>query len=300
MSKRDIHEQITNQIIELLEQVDPSDYCAPFAKLADQGMPLNAATNANYSGINIPALWMAQMVKGFSSCHWATFKQWKALGATVKKGEKGTQIVFYKQIKGKRTDDNGNEEKINIPMLKTYTAFNVDQVEGFEVPKADNAKTLDLVERNAAIDQFVLSTDATINKGPFAAYFPASDIISMPDTSAFNDTNYCSASDTYYSTLFHELTHWTGAKKRLDRDGITKNDTKARYAFEELIAELGAAFQCAKFGICQDGREDHAIYIQNWLTALKSDKTFIFKAAAAASKAVEFMDQLQSVEEQAA
>jgi len=300
MTKQDIHEQITNQIIELLEQVDPSDYRAPFAKLADQGLPLNAATNANYSGINIPALWIAQMVKGFSSCHWATFRQWKALGANVKKGEKGTQIVFYKQINAKRTDDNGNEEQVNIPILKTYTAFNVDQVEGFELPSEDKSDVVDLVKRNALIDQYVLNTQAEISTGPFAAYFPVSDRISMPDTSAFNDTKYCSASDTFYSTLFHELTHWTGSKNRLDRDGITKNDTKARYAFEELIAELGAAFQCAKFGICQDGREDHAIYIQNWLTALKSDKQFVFKAAAAASKAAEFMDQLQADKEQAA
>lgn len=293
MSKIDIHEQITNQIVDLLEQVDPSDYRAPFAMLADFGLPYNFTTEANYSGINIAALWIAQYVRGFSSARWATFKQWKALGGNVKKGERGTSIVFYKQLSKTEVNDNGDEEKRSIPMLKTFTVFNSDQVEGIELPNVETEERIDLVSKNQAVDHYVTQTGAALETGPMAAYSPALDKITMPQTSAFVDTKFACASDAYYSTLFHELTHWTGAKKRLDREGITGNRTQSNYAFEELIAELGAAFLCAKFGIQQSGREDHALYIQNWLTALKNDKKFVFKAAAAASAAVEFIDQQQ-------
>jgi antirestriction protein ArdC len=293
MTKIDIYEQITNQIVELLEEVDPSDYRAPFATLADFGLPFNATTEANYSGINIPALWLAQHNRGYTTPRWATFKQWKAMGGNVKKGERGTSIVFYKQLKKTETNENGDEEKRVIPMLKTFTVFNADQVEGIEQSEIEQKDRVDLVSANEMIDDYVTQTGAVIETGTKAAYFLTLDKITMPQTNAFVDTKFSSASDAYYSTLFHELTHWTGAKNRLDREGITGNQTKSNYAFEELIAELGAAFLSAKFGIQQSGREDHALYIQSWLKALKNDKKFVFKAAAAASAAAEYIDQLQ-------
>jgi len=294
MSKRDIHSQITNNIITLLERVDMKDYRAPFASLAEQGLPTNGTTGENYNGINIPNLWVEQQVKGFQSAKWATFKQWLSIGATVKKGEKASQIVFFRALEKTETDDNGKEREFKIPMLKTFSVFNADQVDGYSDPDATKEAGPDLVERVETVESYCQNTKAEIRHGGSSAYYSLSDdYIQMPHTQAFRDTTFSTATEAYHSVLLHELTHLTGSKKRLNRDQVSVKVDKAKYAFEELVAELGAAFMCAKFEIKQAAREDHALYIKSWLAALKNDNTFIFKAAAEASKAVQFLDALQ-------
>ena len=297
MTKRDIYKEITDKIISILDRVNPDDYEAPFAGLAAQGLPMNPVTDHRYQGINIPSLWFDQQTREFSSNHWATFKQWKTNGAQVRKGEKGSPIILYKTLTKTDEDENGTETETAIPMLKIYTVFNADQVDGYD--HGGNAKEddADLVERIAAADRFCTATGARIEHGSEGAYYmPKTDSIHLPDTKKFINTKTATATENYYSTLFHELTHWTGAPKRLDRDRELYSGDQKKYAFEELIAELGAAFLCASLRITQAPRDDHAQYIKSWLQALKGDKKFVFKAAAQAAKANDYLNNFQTTQ----
>ncbi|MFY0689065.1 MAG: DUF1738 domain-containing protein [Cyclobacteriaceae bacterium] len=294
--KPDIHQEITNQIIELLDKVNLEDYQPPFAGLAAQGLPQNPITQKHYQGVNILALWFNQQSQKFSSNRWATFKQWKEKGAQVRKGEKGSRVIFYKTLV-KSEDKKGEEpEEIQIPLLRLYTVFNACQVEGYEVDENQNnvPDEIDRVVRLNFVDEFCQQTGADVRTGGNEAYYYVKqDYINMPETSMFLDTPEISATEQYYSTLLHEFTHWTGAKKRLDRPGITEKVKKEDYAFEELIAELGAAFLCAQHGIAQTSPKNHALYIKSWLRSLKEDKTCIFKAAAQAAKATDYLNEFQ-------
>ncbi|MDM3871797.1 zincin-like metallopeptidase domain-containing protein [Porticoccus sp. W117] len=288
--KTDIYQTVTNNIVEALEQVSLDDYKAPFARLTGQKMPINPVTANQYHGINTLVLWLEQQVKGYSCNEWGTFKQWKDKGAQVKKGEKSSLIIFYKRVEKKDTDGNDPEY---YNMLKSYRVFNADQVEGYESKLELEEGQLSTVERIEQIEQFVTATSADIHTEKNKACFcPSTDHIEMPCKDRFFDTDQ-SATENYYAVLLHELTHWTGGKKRLDREQVGYGSNKESYAFEELIAELGSAFLCSQFGIMQQGRDDHAIYIKSWLQALKNDKKLIFKASAQAQKAVDFLNNLQ-------
>lgn len=291
-NKIDIHEQVTNQIIDLLDQVDLDNYQPPFASLAAKGLPLNPTTKNHYQGVNILNLWFNQQAKKFSSNHWASFKQWKDNGAKIKKGEKGTRIVFYKTLTKTEENSSGETETHKIPMLRLYTVFNANQVENYN-QDAIKVPEQDRVERISLVEEFCSKTGADIRHGGDEAFFaPDEDFIQMPETRLFLDTEEASATENYYSTLLHELTHWTGSKHRLKRDLAHNQKEREKYAFEELVAELGAAFLCAHHGIAQNHPPNHALYIKSWLKALKDDKTFIFQASAQAAKAVDFLDQL--------
>ncbi len=293
MKKHDIHQEITNQIISLLDTVNIQDYQAPFAGLVSQGMPINPTTKNHYKGVNILALWFNQQDKEFTSNKWATYKQWKEIGAQVRKGEKSSQIIFYKTLTTEEKNEAGDTEEHKIPMLKLYNVFNANQVDDFDDTAAITINDTDLVKPIEVADQFCKNTKADIRHGKTSAYYdPVADYIGIPDTIAFQDTQTASATENYYSTLLHELTHLTGSKRRLGRFKQYK-ENKQDYAFEELVAELGAAFMCASLNITQSGREDHAQYIKGWLKALKDDKRHIFKAAAQANKAVEYLNDLQ-------
>lgn len=291
--KTDIQQEVTDQIIDLLEQVDLKDYHPPFASLSSLGLPINPVIDKTYQGINILNLWSHQQRKNFSSNQWATFKQWKDHGAKVKKGEKSSRIIFYKTLI-KEEGEGVDKQDVKIPMLKVYNVFNADQVEGY-VPEVDPSQDkIDHVKRIESIDVFCKQTNATIKHQGYQAYYsPMEDCISIPETVHFQDTPLADATENYYSTLLHELTHWTGSKHRLDRKNDTESSTKENYAFEELVAELGAAFLCAQHQITQTQPEHHAIYIKSWLKALKNNKAYIFKASAQAAKAVEYLNNQQ-------
>ena len=292
-AKRDIYQEVTNKIITVLERVHANQWQAPFAELAAQGLPINPTTENHYHGVNIPSLWFDQQANKFTSNHWATYKQWQEQGAQVKKGERGSLIVFYKTLVTTEENDKGEEQENHIPMLRTFTVFNADQVDGYDHQEkgAGPANDTDLVKRIEAVDRFCANTGADIrDTGAGAYYSPMLDYINMPETIKFIDTPTATATENYYATLFHELTHWTGAQHRLNREQCKERN---KYAFEELIADLGAAFLCSQLGIVQTPREDHAHYIKNWLKALKNDKKFIFKASAQAAKAAEYMNGLQ-------
>jgi len=294
MAKRDIYREITDKIIAVLDRVEVDDYEAPFAGLAAQGLPSNPVTNHQYQGINIPSLWCEQQAWNFTSNHWATYKQWKAIGAQVIKEQQASPIVFYKTVLKEENNEHGECEQTAIPVLRRYSVFNACQVDGYDHHESGPPNTCDLVTRIKNADAFCTNTGADIRHGAASAFYNrAEDFISIPETIAFVDTRQASASENYYSTLLHELTHWTGAQQRLDRDKAKTRGEIEKYAFEELVAELGAAFLCSGLGIVQTPRDDHAIYIKSWLQALRNDKTLIFKASAKAAKAAEYLHGLQ-------
>ncbi|MEL7524231.1 MAG: zincin-like metallopeptidase domain-containing protein [Pseudomonadota bacterium] len=294
MAKQEIYKQVTDKIIQVLERVDPADYEPPFASLAAQGLPFNPTTSHHYQGINIPALWVDQQDKGFASSHWASFKQWQGKGAKVRKGEKGSPIIFYKTLLREEENEQGEIEDRAIPMLRTYTVFNADQVDGYDRGNATSNARVDRVERIETAERFCAATGADIRSvGNRAFYHQNEDFIQIPETRLFVDTMDASATENYYATLLHELTHWTGAPHRLDRDKAKTIFERDKYAFEELVAELGAAFLCSALKLVPSPRDDHAIYIKSWLQALKNDHKHIFKAAAEASKACDYLTSLQ-------
>ena len=227
--------------------------------------------------------------------YFASYKQWQSKGAQVRKGAKGVRIVFFKMLE----KENKQGEKSSFPLLRYSTVFAADQVDGWEAPEVKEA-TSD-VEIHAAAEAWIKATGATVtfNSAGKASYTPSTDTISMPCPESFKATETSTATECYYSTAFHELTHWTGCKKRLDRINHAKFGD-AKYAAEELVAEIGAAMQCAHLGISVQPRADHIQYMQSWLRALENDKRLIFTAAAAAQKAVDLIASFQAAEEVAA
>lgn len=292
MKRLDIYQTVTNSIIEALEKGLSANFELPWHHVSS--IPQNARTGNLYHGVNVPVLWVYQLVDGYQSGIWATYKQWRDMGAQVKKGEKGAQIVFWKAFDVEPEDDNQEAE---TRMFARYsTVFNADQVEGYEV-NADFVPSD--IEAIGAADALIDATGADIrHEGQRAFYSVTGDYISVPCPEFFKVTKDSSATENYYSTVFHELTHWSGAKTRLDR-GKNNKFGDAAYAFEELVAELGAAFLCGATGVESAPREDHSQYIQNWLQALKSDKKFIFSASSQAQKAVDYLFSFQEQAEAA-
>lgn len=294
--KQDIYQIITDQIVADIEagRGKAGDWVMPWHKdgSAGAGFPVSLSTGKPYRGINVIALWSSSSRQGFNSNLWGTFKQWRDKGASVRKGEKGTRVVFWKQLKieaGDNPGENSEENEKVIPLLKQYVVFNADQVDGYEGESSADSETVPRREAQAEMietaDAIIKATGADIRHGgDRACYVPAMDSVFMPMVEQFKATETSTATERYYSTMFHELAHWTGAPNRLNR---LKNARfgSSDYAFEELVAELSAAFTCATVGVSSAPRVDHAQYIDSWLRALKSEKRFIFEAAKHAAKA---------------
>lgn len=238
-------------------------------------------------------LWAASVEAGYVSPHWMTFKQAKELGANVRKGERGSLVVYANSITKTEEQDDGSEEERKIPFMKGYSVFNIDQIEG--LPEQYYSKpepVIDGVNRIDHAEAFFASTGADVRHGGNRAFYSGgSDNVQMPAFESFRSP------EAYYATLAHELTHWTKHKTRLDREFGRKKWGDEGYAKEELVAELGAAFLCADLALTPVSGEDHAAYIQSWLKVLKDDKRAIFAAAAHAQRAADFLHGLQSVEE---
>ena len=287
-TKTDIYQSVTNSIVEAIENgATGEQFVLPWHGVS--ALPQNACTGKPYHGVNVPMLWACQMSRGFPSGIWATYKQWQEKGAQVKKGEKGSQVVFWKRIDIEPTQD--DEERQGRMFARWSTVFNAQQVDGFELTPDYEPAEFDAL---AAADALVKASGADIRHGEARAYYrPSEDYINLPSPEAFKATSGSSATQNFYSVLFYELTHWSGSAHRLDRKKHKKFGD-ADYAFEELIAELGAAMVCVTTGVETAVREDHAHYIANWLKALKGDKQFIFAAASQAQKAVDYLHSLQA------
>jgi len=236
-------------------------------------------------------LWASQMEQGFSTSSWASYKQWEEKGCQVRKGAKGTAIVYWGRINIEPADDN---EEASKRMFARYShVFNADQVDGYDSPAP--ASILSPLERIDYADAFLKATGADIRYGGNRAFYQRDeDFIALPSPEAFIDTPTSTAQENFYSTALHELTHWSGAPHRLERTKGKRFGDKD-YAFEELVAELGAAMLCASLGIVNEPRNDHAQYIDNWLRALASDSKYIFQAASQAQKAADYLHGLQPV-----
>jgi antirestriction protein ArdC len=294
--KIDVYERITSRIVSELEQgVRP--WLKPWnAEHAAGRITRPLRFNGQpYQGINVLMLWGESVAKGYAAPIWLTFKQACELGAHVRKGEHGSLVVYADRIRRKEKDEvTGEEAEREIPFLKGYTVFNVEQVEGLPAHFYAVAEPrLDPVQRIERVESFFAATRADIRHGGNMAYYSATDDhVQMPPFESFRDA------ESYYATLAHEITHWTKHGKRLDRDfgrkrqGVVKRDEG--YAIEELVAELGAAFLSADLDLTPEPREDHAAYIASWLKVLKNDKRAIFTAASHAQRAADYLNGLQS------
>lgn len=266
----DIYQTVTDRIVQALESGSTGTYTCPWHR--QSGLPRNGLTGKIYRGVNVLSLWCA----GYGDSRWATYRQWAELGTQVRKGEKASPVVFYRDYTRKGED--GEDEKRLV--VRASWAFNADQVD--DAPASPDSEVPGAGE-TPEFDAFVIRTGARVlTKGNQALYDPNADEIRMPARQRFL------TSEGYASTLSHELVHWTGERSRLNRD-FSGRFRSASYAAEELVAELGAAFTLATLGLASEPVEHHASYIASWLSLLKHDNRAIFTAASAASKAVDYL-----------
>lgn len=288
-STNELRQQITNRIVEALEAGNLPPWRKPWRCDPNAGFPTNVVSKKRYSGINVLLLEAASMRYGFESKHWGTYRQWSQLGGQVKKrpadiepGHWGTTIVFWSPIKKTKIDEAGEEYEDRFFMMKSYTVFCVDQVEG----PFDHLRVGHSPDTRHYGEQVFEEAEKAINAigadirfgGSRAFYDTAADYIQMPPRDSF-------AIPEYFETLCHELVHWTEPANRLKWD--RKNEG---YAMGELIAELGGCFMCSELGLpTADNLGNHAAYLKNWLDAMRGDSKFIFKASTQASKAVDYL-----------
>lgn len=272
--KQDATAVITQQFIDAIEGgMLEGKWVRPWQNTGD-GFPTNALTGKPYSGTNAFMLLIA------GGGQWATYKQWQELGAQVRKGEKSTKIL--------RPIIKKDPAQIKEDMLIGFSAasvFSATQVDNYSAPSIEPRPFEDSTEAEA----FVVATGAILNHsqdGSKGAYYvPSADYINMPAKELFV------SEEEYYSTLLHELSHWSGHESRLDRGLNTGRFGDEAYAFEELVAELSSTFLCAYLGIHQGYQDNHAKYLKGWLTVLKSDTKALMTAASQAEKAYRHLRQ---------
>jgi antirestriction protein ArdC len=274
--------ELTDQIIEAVK-ANPTAPDLPWRRTGLH-LPSNALTGKAYRGVNVLALWARAMRRGYERPLWATYRQWAAVGAQVIRGEKGTPVLYFQE--GAPASDETDKQR--RPFARASIVFCVDQVSGYTHAPLPPPPIWD---KYAPAEAFITATGADIRFGGDEAYYSrATDHIQLPHPEAFLDTATSTARDGYYSTALHELAHWTGAKKRLDRD-LSGRFGSAAYAMEELVAELTAAFACAGLGVTPTLRPDHARYIANWAAVLRDDGRAIQTAASAASRAFDYLSR---------
>jgi antirestriction protein ArdC len=295
--RQDVYTRVTAKVVADLEAgVRP--WLKPWSAGNTEGritLPLRHC-GTPYRGINILLLWGEAMAKGYASNKWMTYRQAQELGAHVRKGEHGSLVVYADRFTKTETGEDGNDVEREIPFMKGYTVFNVEQIDGlpehfYSRPEPKGEK-MQLIE---AAEEFFAASGATFRHGGNMAYYaPGPDVIQLPVPEAFRDA------ESYAATKAHELVHWTKHETRLARDFGRQKFGDEGYAREELVAELGAAFLCVALQITPEAREDHSAYIGHWLKVLKDDRRAIFSAAAHAQRAVDYLHGLQQQAQDAA
>lgn len=321
-AKRDINQEITDIVIKRLEAGDVGKWQAGWlrnnrkvikaGKVTNIGLPTNIVSKNQYQGINTLSLSIVGSNNGYNSAKWGTYKQWQSIDCNVNKDETGTPIVFYSKrtIENKAVNsnsirigddvgddgDDNNEQSESRLIRRIYYVFNACQVSGYDddTPIDENQDAeLDQANRIANIDKFVKSIGAQINIGQFKAFYsPSGNYIEMPPIASFKGTDTNSPTQSFYGVLLHELIHWSACQRRLNFPFQNKSKKTLKYAKEELVAELGSSFLCAQFGIEKTVNENSVRYLKSWLRKLKNDNTEIFKAAAYANKAVQYLNEL--------
>ena len=287
--RANIYDEVTARIIGELEGgrvpwvqpwgSDANSFCGSVV-----AMPRNAITARAYSGVNILLLWFAGIEGGYEAQAWLTFRQALAAGGSVRKGERGTTVVyadaFTPQTERARAEAAGETPGV-VPFLKRFTVFNVAQVAGLPERLAPDPVPLPEREIVPLGESLIAASGVDFRIGGGEAFYsPGRDFVQVPPQGAFFDQI------NWYRTALHELTHATSHPTRLDRKLTTDFGSKD-YAREELVAEMGSAFLCASLGIVPTVR--HADYLGNWLAVLREDNRAIFRAASAASKAADWL-----------
>lgn len=292
-ARRSVYQEITDHIVEAIQK-GAARFEMPWHR-GGGTLPHNAHTKRAYQGVNVLALWVAASARGYSSNVWATYRQWHLLDAQVKRGERGSLVVFYRPRDEGHEDDDTESRSRHRLIARASWVFNGDQVDGWSPPETHHPDPVCAVSH---ADAFVGATGAVIRHGGTRAYcLPSLDYIQMPERYRFKGSTTMSATEGYYATLLHELTHWVGHPSRMNRD-LSGRFGDESYAMEELVAELGAAFLCAELSVTNIPRPDHAAYIENWLKVLKRDMRAIFTASTQAVKAVAYLTELQPAHNQ--
>lgn len=281
MPKQDPYAVVTERIIEALEAgIVP--WHKPWKSIAGDG-PTSLATGKPYRGVNVWTLAVTAQMRGYSSPFWTTFKQAKERGGTVRKGEKGTQVVLWKSFV---REDKETGEKSRGFMLRYFTVFNAEQCDDLTLPEVAPVPELDPIEAAEALsERYRVAGGPTLRHGGDRAYYaPAFDAVQMPIRGAFETVEH------YYGTLFHEYAHSTGHESRLGRKSLIHPAPfgSEDYSKEELVAEMAAAFLCGESGIPVNVTH-HAGYIGSWLKELRNDRKMLVHAAAAAQKAADLV-----------
>ena len=287
--KADAYNVVTDRIIEALES-GTVPWHKPWKTLAGVG-PTSLQTGKPYRGINVWLLSLTAHAAGYSSPYWVTFKQAKERGGSVRKGEKGTQIVLWKPVKKTEQDEGGEDVERRYLILRYFTVFNVEQCDDVECPEVPELPAdHDPIASCESIVSGWTGRPEVKHGGNRAYYSPALDYIQMPLSGQFTEP------EGYYATLFHEMAHATGHESRLGRKSLIHPAPfgSEDYSREELVAELGAAFLCAEFGF--DGDVRNAGYIASWIELLKGDKRAFFTACSKAAKAAEYLRGLALAE----
>lgn len=280
LTKTDVYQSVTDRIVAELEK-GVAPWRKPWRDIG--GGPRNIRNGRAYRGVNVLLLTLTSMAQGYTDPRWGTFKAVKETGGSVRKGEHGTRVILWKPCEGKPTGETdpetGKPVREGYLLLRDYVVFNADQCDG--VP-ADSAATEPLAEheRNALAESIVAGYVADLGPtyetgGDVAIYSPTIDAVRVPELGQFT------SADAYYTTAFHELTHSTGHKSRLDRLERGGFGTEP-YAREELVAELGAAMLAGIVGL--DPSDQSAAYVGGWLSRLQDDRRLIVQAAAQAQK----------------
>ena len=284
-SRPSIYQTVTDRIISSLKAgVIPWEKPWKSPRFAGGPFPRNFYTGKPYRGINVLLLWSSD----YSSPFWLTFKQAQELKGTVRKGEHGTPIVFYKQLPEHATNDENTGEDERVPfVLCRYIVFNVEQCDGLTLPEVSQPMPAPEVDEDELCESIVNGWENRpalhlTSPTEYRAYYrPSTDSVHMPARNRFVDTAH------YYSTLFHELIHSTGHESRLNRTFGDRFGDEL-YSKEELVAEMGAAFLAAIAGIANEHTDRNTTaYIQNWISKLQEDNRLIVHAAANAQKAVD-------------
>jgi antirestriction protein ArdC len=276
----DLCQEVTDKIIQALEQGTPPWVC-PWDQRHGSVLPANFVTGRLYRGVNVLLLNLRQIAEGYATNRWLTFQQAKSIGAHVRRGEAATRVVFFKLLEAEQVPETRPQRSRKvIPLLRSFAVFNEAQIEG--LPQASDERCPnENVEASRLAQQVIDASGAEVHHGGASAFYkPSTDAIQMPPVEAFNSV------ESYYRVALHELTHWTGHPNRCNRPLLSRQHIEA-YAFEELVAEMGAAFLSARCGLPSSLR--HASYIDAWLKGLRNDRRLVFSAASMAQKAVDFL-----------
>lgn len=280
---RDLSFKITKDIVRAIRE-GAGEFAMPWNVCADLGLPRNVHSRKTYRGVNILSLWGRGLLREYRTPWWGTYQQWIELGCYVRAGERSTPIVFWDTYSGKDPEEEQLETRAKTrPYAKLFHVFNADQVEGFKSIRDEFIRDSFQEPEMADASSFFSQIPSAVHfGGTRAGYSGQHDLIRMPDKWRFESEK------ALCSVLAHEHIHWSGHESRLNRDLSGRFGSEA-YAMEELVAELGAAFTCARLGMGLDPRKDHAPYLATWIFRLENDPGALFSAASLAQRASDYL-----------